>query len=231
MKTHITLASLVAALCLSFWASAQEPAVQEASAPTAEEIQASIDTQLPSYPGMACPISGEPLGGEMGEPINHVVEGRLVRLCCKGCVKGVAKDPAAAFAKIDAAVIAEQSAGYPLDKCLISDEPFATAGMHQFVFGTRLVRTCCKDCEASFRKNPAGYMQQLDNAYIAAQIPTYAMATCPVSGEALGSMGDPVDLLYGTRLVRLCCKGCVRTFKKNPAETLAKLDAAAAETK
>ena len=45
-----------------------------------------IAAQLPSYPLNVCPISGEELGG-MGDPINLVVEGKLVRVCCNGCVK------------------------------------------------------------------------------------------------------------------------------------------------
>jgi hypothetical protein len=32
-----------------------------------------------------------------------VLQGRLVRVCCAGCVGPVKADPAAAFAKIDAA--------------------------------------------------------------------------------------------------------------------------------
>ncbi|HJO26061.1 MAG TPA: hypothetical protein QF730_02340 [Planctomycetota bacterium] len=42
----------------------------------------------------------------MGKPIDLVVEGRLVRLCCKMCKKSFAKDPAAYFKKIDAAAAA-----------------------------------------------------------------------------------------------------------------------------
>ena len=39
-------------------------------------------------------------------------------------------------------------------------------------------------------------------------------------------MGEPYDYLYGTRLVRLCCKTCVKGFKKELAKHLASLDAA-----
>ena len=47
-----------------------------------------------------------------------------------------------------------------------------------------------------------------------------------VGGGKLGSMGKPVEVVLGNRLVRLCCKGCVPKLKANPAKYLPKLDAA-----
>ena len=52
------------------------------------------------------------------------------------------------------------------------------------------------------------------------------LKTCPVSGEELGKMGEPVNYLYGTTLVRLCCKDCVGGLKKDPDAALKKLAAA-----
>ena len=62
-----------------------------------------------------------------------------------------------------------------------------------------------------------------------------AAATCPVSGEELGSMGDSYEYIHKEegkpdRVVKLCCKMCVAKFKKDPAKYLAKLDAPAAGT-
>jgi len=59
----------------------------------------------------------------------------------------------------------------------------------------------------------------------------YPLDTCVVSGEKLGSMGQPYDHIHRAagqpdRLVRFCCKGCVRDFKKDPAAYLKKLDEA-----
>jgi len=59
-----------------------------------------IATQKGSYKLGTCPISGKPLGEGA---VDIVVQGRLVRACCQGCVGPVKADPAAAFAKIDAA--------------------------------------------------------------------------------------------------------------------------------
>ncbi|MFM8654540.1 MAG: hypothetical protein ACKODZ_07420 [Verrucomicrobiota bacterium] len=51
---------------------------------------------------------------------------------------------------------------------------------------------------------------------------SYPLKTCFVSGD---NLDDPVDTLYGERLLRFCCKGCVRSFNKNPSKFLPKLDA------
>ncbi len=124
-----------------------------------------IAQQLPYYPLEMCVISGEKLGGEMGEPINVIHKNRLVRLCCNGCKKSFSKDPAAQIDKINKAVAEKQGKPYPL-------------------------------------------------------------TTCVVSGEKLGGMGDPIDYVFGNRLVRLCCKGCKKKVSSDPLAFLAKLHAA-----
>lgn len=52
----------------------------------------------------------------------------------------------------------------------------------------------------------------------------WPLDTCIVSGEKLGSMGDPIILIHEGREVRFCCQGCVGTFKADPAKYLAKAD-------
>ncbi len=41
------------------------------------------------------------------------------------------------------------------------------------------------------------------------QLRAAVQAICPVSGEALGSMGDPIKVQVGEETVFLCCKGCL----------------------
>lgn len=70
---------------------------------------------------------------------------------------------------------------------------------------------------------------------IAAQKADYPLQVCAVSGEELGSMGEPFDYIHKEegqpdRLVRMCCDGCVKKFKKDPAKYLARIDAAKAST-
>lgn len=53
---------------------------------------------------------------------------------------------------------------------------------------------------------------------------SYYLATCPVSGEELGGMGEPVIKIYDGREIRLCCNGCVSKFANDKTANLAKLD-------
>lgn len=59
-----------------------------------------IAAQKSAYKSTTCPVSGKPLGDGA---VDMVLKDRVVRVCCPGCVGAVKADPAAAFAKIDAA--------------------------------------------------------------------------------------------------------------------------------
>ena len=52
----------------------------------------------------------------------------------------------------------------------------------------------------------------------------YPLTTCPITGEKLGSMGEPIVKLYDGREVRFCCKSCPPKFEKDLAASFAKLD-------
>jgi len=54
----------------------------------------------------------------------------------------------------------------------------------------------------------------------------YPLATCVVSGEKLGEMGEPVKIDYQGTEVRFCCNKCVAEFNKDPKKYLAVLEAA-----
>ena len=50
--------------------------------------------------------------------------------------------------------------------------------------------------------------------------------TCPVTGQPLGSMGEPVKVVVKGQTVFLCCPGCEAAIKKDPDKYLAKLSTA-----
>jgi YHS domain-containing protein len=72
-----------------------------------------VTAQKPGYKATTCPISGKPLGDGAQDV---VVNGRLVRTCCGGCVGAVKADPKAAFAKIDGGAPAKKDDAEPADK-------------------------------------------------------------------------------------------------------------------
>ena len=54
----------------------------------------------------------------------------------------------------------------------------------------------------------------------------YYLTTCPVTGQALGSMGKPVVYNHEGREIRFCCSGCVGQFKKEPQKFVNKINQA-----
>jgi hypothetical protein len=223
--------ALAAPLALARPQETKEAAAPAASTQTDEQV---IAAQLPSYPLGTCVVSEEEMGGEHGEIVDFVLrpeegEPRLFRLCCKGCKKMLAKDPEAAIAALDARIVAEQAPLYALETCAVSGEPLGSMGEPvDMVVGTRLVRLCCKGCKKGVAKDPAKAVAKADEAAMKQQAASYPLETCVVSGEPLGDMGEPVEFMYGYRLVKLCCKGCKKGFEKNPSELVAKLDTARA---
>ncbi len=76
-----------------------------------------------------------------------------------------------------------------------------------------------------------------DAAWLAKAKAEYPLKTCVVSDEAIGgSMGEGIDYVFKQagqpdRLVRFCCKDCLKDFTKDPAKYLKQIDEAAAKAK
>jgi len=224
MRT-LKILSLAIATLFALPAAAQEkpqpkPVPAEAPRKTTAASPTVIIIQKPCYPMTTCVACGKPLPEK---PVEYVKDGRLYRLDSDACQAAVDADAAAMKKKIDAAVIAQQKAKYPLKTSVVSGQELgATAVDH--VYGTRLVRLADKDAVAAFDKDPKSAMAKVDAAYVKAQTAAYPLKTCIVSGEELGGMGEAYDKLYGTRLVRFCCSSCTESFEKDPAPYWKKLD-------
>jgi YHS domain-containing protein len=131
------------------------------------EIDAKIIAmEKPYYPLTTCMVTGEKLGGEMGDPVDYVYNNRLIRFCCKGCIKDFNADPAKYMSKLDQAVIDAQLPDYPLTTCPVSGEELGgdMGKPIDFVFANRLVRFCCPNCIKDFKADPAKYRSKLDAA-------------------------------------------------------------------
>ena len=64
-----------------------------------------------------------------------------------------------------------------------------------------------------------------------AKVTPYTLKTCVVSGDKLGEMGKPYVFTNDTREIKLCCKDCLKTFKKEPAKYVKKIEEAEAKEK
>lgn len=174
------------------------------------------------------PVTEEALPGISKQvKIHH--EGRELRFAYEENRAKFLDNPEGYLEGVDRQIIAQQMEYYPVDTCVVSNEPLGNKPV-DFVYRNRLVRLCCKGCRGDFLKDPDTYLKKLDEAVIAKQAKDYPIATCPVSKQTLGSMGEPIDVVIANRLVRLCCAGCKAQLLEDPVGFLAALDAPAAKT-
>ncbi|GMV92974.1 MAG: hypothetical protein AMXMBFR82_27520 [Candidatus Hydrogenedentota bacterium] len=129
--------------------------------------EAIIAAQIPYYPESICLNSRESWGDN---PIDRVYKNRLLRFCCSSCgtevMESIAKN-GTHIPELDAMIVDQQRPDYPLQTCVVSGE--ALDGSHgaviDFISGNRLIRLCCAACEKAFRKDPARYLNALDEAH------------------------------------------------------------------
>ena len=113
------------------------------------------------YPLDTCVVSGEKLGGDMGEPYVFTYEGREIKLCCKSCKKDFDKETAKFVAKVDEA--AKKVKPCKLTTCVVSGEKLGDDA-YVFVSKGQEVKLCCKDCLKEFNKDSAKYLKKLETA-------------------------------------------------------------------
>lgn len=175
------------------------------------------------YPLKTCPVSGQEL---TKDAVTKVIDGREIKFCCGGCPEKFEADKANYMKKVDEAIVVAQKETYPVTTCPVSGQEIAKGEGVDKVVGNRLVRFCCGGCPAKYEADPAKYGAKLDEAIVTAQKDSYPLETCVVSGEKLGDMGEPVDKVVENRLVRLCCAGCEKKLRQDPAKYIAKIDEA-----
>ena len=105
MKSLVKFTLLAAVLSLGSFAARAASEVQKKPANTAAD-----------YPLTTCVVSGDKLDGDMGAPFDYIYKqdgkpDRLVRFCCKNCVKDFLKAPAKYLKMIDDAAAAKAKAG------------------------------------------------------------------------------------------------------------------------
>jgi len=178
-----------------------------------------------TYTLTTCPVTGQTLGA-MGDPVVETINGREVRFCCVGCV-GKYRDKADEYGKkVDAAIIEQQEAAYPINTCVVSGSEFGGMGDPvNYVYQNRLIRFCCAGCIQKFESDPATYLAKLDAAVIEKERASYPLDTCVADGKPLGDA--PVELVIANRLVLLHSEACVDIVRKNPMAYISKIDAAA----
>lgn len=115
---------------------------------------------------------------------------------------------------------------YPMTTCVVSGEDLG-ADAQTFTIEGRTFKTCCKKCKTKVEQDPKAYAKKLDEVAIRNQAAHYPLDTCVITGKKLGSMGDPVQLLFDGTLVQLCCSGCTKRATANAAAMVQKVREAA----
>lgn len=128
--------------------------------------------------------------------------------------------PLSAFAAEGKDKDAKPAKPYPLETCVVSGEKLGGMG-EAFVFNHegQEIQLCCKSCKKDFDKEPAKFMAKVTEAN--KKVKAYPLDTCLVSGEKLGK--EPVCLVAKSQEIKLCCKDCVKEFRKNTDKYLGKL--------
>jgi hypothetical protein len=121
----------------------------------------------------------------------------------------------------------QQLAYYPSDTCFVSGDKLGSPEMGEpvnYFWRNRLARLCCKGCIKDLNAEPDKYIAKLDGAIIAKQRNKCPLQTCVVSGQTLGSMGEPVETIVANRLARLCCVDCLPKLKATLATRFSNLN-------
>jgi len=208
----------------------------------ASTVAMAQDHSSPQAVNKMCPVGHEAIDGKTFVEY----KGHAVGFCCPGCDdKFLAWDEARRDAFVEAAMTqpagAEPEAAaepkpwsgpYTLDTCPVSGEKLGSMGdpvVRQYE--GREVRLCCDGCIKKFEADQKGYWQKIDEQIVRDQLRYYPAETCVVSGEPLVEDGEDIaqNVVYGNRLVRLCCKMCARKFRAEPAKFIEMLDRAAIE--
>lgn len=170
------------------------------------------------------PVTGKALGNS---PLVHQHDGRELRFTDQESLEAFKQDPARYLSAVDRQLTQQQLPRYPSDTCLMTGGKLGGMGEPvNHIYRNRLVRFCCAGCVAGFEKEPAKHLSKLDAAVIQKQKSSYPTDTCVVSGDKFGGdMGEPVDVVIGNRLIRVCCSGCVTNLLATPATYIEKLNA------
>jgi hypothetical protein len=218
--SSITVVMLMFPLVVRAQQAAESPKVATPATATAKDMRVGDP-----YPLGSCPITGDKLGS-MGDPVVKNYDGREVRFCCKACPSKFEKELAKSVATLDETIVKDQRPLYPLKTSIVTGKDLP-AQPYEFVYGNRLIRVGAESERSDFLKDASKHLGELDAAAVASQSKNYPLKTCPVSNDELGgSMGKPVDVIVGGRLVRLCCKACRKDLEKEPAKFIAMTDSA-----
>ena len=176
-----------------------------------------------AYPLSHCIVTGKDIS-HIKRPISYNYKGNDFKFFNMKALKKFKRSVRKYMHKMNEQIIKQQLAHYPMNKCVVSGELLDNHSIN-IVHKNRLVRLCCKGCVKDFKKKAKSYITELDNIVIHHQKPHYSLTHCVVmDDEALGgAMGEPIDFVHANHLIRFCCDGCIKKFRRNPSKFMKKI--------
>jgi len=209
-KVITSVFAVAAMLVCTLTVQAQEKAAEQTGQQQVQQdpgdewkSQVSAAERLQMMVQQICPVSGEKLGS-MGAPVKIQVGDETAYLCCEGCKTG--EISAAHWQTIQANIATAQGT------CPVMGKP-VDAKSESLVVDGRRVFICCPPCGPKIQADPATWFAKIDAnrmSSVADQLQIAAQKICPVTGEELGSMGQPVKVMVGDEMAFLCCAGCTK---------------------
>lgn len=207
MKTFVTIFALVcmtSAMIDQYDARGESENQQQEENPLTEADRLHISIQK------ICPVSGGELG-TMGDPYKVKVGDQIAYLCCKSC-QGKELN-AKHWKSIQINLAAAQGT------CPIMGKP-VDASMKSTIVNGQQIFVCCPPCIPKIEADIKGSLAKVKSSYVSYlakerqansdQLHAQAQGICPVTGDKLGSMGDPIKVKVGKEEVAfLCCKSCL----------------------
>jgi YHS domain-containing protein len=166
-----------------------------------------------------CPITGNAIDKQYFADRN----GKRVYFCCPNCAAEFNKDPDKYVKQLEDAGVTLENAPVAQTTCPNSGKPI---DKNYFAdYNGKRVYFCGPGCVKAFKADPEPYMQKLEAAGITledAPVAAKAQTMCPVlTGNKINKN---IFADYEGKRVYFCCRACQRTFKKNPAKYVKKLE-------
>ena len=167
-----------------------------------------LEVSVPTFPNASCPVMGKPISQKLFVDTDF---GR-VYVCCKGCNKKVAADPAAAAKSAYPKVVKVGNKHSPVSGKAI--DPAAKTPVTITLQGREIALASADELAAAKAAPQLVLAKSADEKLV-----DVGNALCPLTGEAV----DPNDfVVIDGRLVHLAASASLDDVKKDPKSVLEK---------
>ena len=159
-----------------------------------------------------------------GAATAKIYDSRELRFCSDECRAEFEADFAKHVSILDARLIVDQKPLYPLRTSIVTGKALPEEPI-DFIWNNRMFRVADESERAKLLEDAEKHLAALDLAVIEAQSPIYGPTKCLVQGDFFDTESIK-EIVIGNRMIRLCCRSCVRAVRDNPGQYIKMLDSA-----